>query len=595
MPELLGLLRKAHLSYINQPSKLREIIESFGPDELTVFVEPDYIDKQHSDSYYNYFSQKHHEYKRKCVRLIFFDGTIDRGAFANKELRDCFFDELLIGTIVLRPLITGNIGNVLLDPQKLAVRGYFRTCKYKVFLLGRKLTIRAFPFSTQDGESMVCAETVLFNLLRYYGEKYAEYRTMMPSEILKCVEDNSYQRVLPSNGIKIEYMCKVLSVARLFPRLYSVDSEVDARKELERICNLAYYYIESGIPFILGLPAHVVICVGHGRAAEINEEMLSNNDDCYKAGYYKESDGDGLERENVYYLNTAKLHRKLIIMDDNKNPYEEISIEKLANEYLEQMRKRDTGAANAASGEKEETHALGGRDNAVEHISILVPVYQRIYMDAAKAESIFCKCFLEKPRFIALLRKSCSIEHLGIKGNPIVFRMFLATARSYKAFKNMHTDNDKLQQFYTEEPLPRFIWVMEVTDIAHYKENRALAEIILDATATEHTPTQGILSVGLKKRLVFISQKTDVNEIDWRNRIFNFYDYDNAETVDGNAADTEMASGADTDYNNNASVFDIHLQKIYKKLYTSEYEPFPESFLMYNFNLGRDKHGGSAN
>ena len=179
--EFFWELQQDYPIYVREVRRLKDILLQFNNTEFTVVAEPDYVDKQYRDSYYSYFSQKYTEYERNCLRLAFFEGKISQEQFA-----DCTYDleKIFIGTVVLRPLEIGNIGQTLLNPKKLNVKGYFRTCVFRVMVYGRKLNIEAFPYSSQDGETMTCAETVLFNLIYYYGTKYSEYRVLMPSEIL---------------------------------------------------------------------------------------------------------------------------------------------------------------------------------------------------------------------------------------------------------------------------------------------------------------------------------------------------------------------------------------------------------------------------
>ena len=131
-------LQQDYPIYLREVRRLKEILLQFKNTEFTVVAEPNYVDRQYRDSYYSYFSQKYAEYERNCLRLAFFEGKISQEQFA-----DCTFDleKIFIGTVVLRPLEVGNIGQTLLNPKKLNVKGYFRTCVFRVMVYGRKLNI----------------------------------------------------------------------------------------------------------------------------------------------------------------------------------------------------------------------------------------------------------------------------------------------------------------------------------------------------------------------------------------------------------------------------------------------------------------------
>lgn len=87
-----------------------------------------------------------------------------------------------------------------------------------------------------------------------------------------------------------------------------------------------YSYVESGIPFVLSIPNHVVTCVGHGPTSENldEEEILSILDK-------KVLD----ENMSVWMLNTSKLVSQYIVMDDNAIPYYATSVDSLIEKYCE--------------------------------------------------------------------------------------------------------------------------------------------------------------------------------------------------------------------------------------------------------------------
>jgi hypothetical protein len=460
--ELFDILIDRYSDYLREPLRLREIISSFRDDDITMLVEDEYVDRQYRDSYYNYFSQKYGEYRRNCIRLAFFEGTIEQDDFEDYEFD---IQKKFIGIVVLRPLQTGNIGHTLLNPKKLEVDGYFRTCVFTVMVYGRKLKINAFPYSSQDSETMSCAETVLFNLIQYYGEKYSEYRVLMPSEILNYIERESYERVLPSRGLYEENMAKVLSEAHFYPRLYHYNSDFE---------NILYYYIESGIPFVLCIPHHAVICVGHGKA-NIPSDISSKVEKMSRGG------------TDFCYLNTSRLINEYIVMDDNKKPYNLTNLNGLTEEYFD----------------NDKDVCLS--DIKQKHLSLIIPLYRRIFIDAARAEQIFKTNFLEDKLFVNSLRETyCKPTWGDEENNPFVIRMYLTASRSYKDFKTAHTTNAGLRKYYIGKAFPKFIWVLEISTINSYRDGKAEAEILLDATSSPYSPTNGILSIGYKNHCIFI-------------------------------------------------------------------------------------------
>lgn len=499
----ITLIRKFPL-YFQEPERIKEIIYLFDTkksDLVTLIIENDYVDRQYRDSYYSYFSQKYSNFERNCLRLAFFEGEVKYTDFMADMPK--FKQNLFIGTIVLRPLSVGNIGHSLLNPKKLKINGYVQTCKFKVMICGRKFFIKAFPYLTQDNETMTCAETALFNLIRYYSEKYCEYRMLMPSEILKTLEDSSYERVLPSQGVDDPCMAKVLQAGHFHPRLYRYEDEGEGNFE-----ELFYTYVESGIPFILGLPQHAVICIGHGPVD-------------FKMDHHKLSEiitYDILEDKKVYYICTGRLVDEYIFMDDNQAPYTMSTIDELTIRYYENSDMLYEDYEEETSGENIEND-LGNTQLHEQTIysedtipgmkkrfdSLLVPLYKRIFLDASRARSIFDDHFLHNPDFLEKIREAYDDITWGTtEDNPFIWRIYLTSSNSYKDFKCKTVLNFDIFQYYSNQPYPRFIWVLEIGTISTFSEQKARVEVLLDATSSTNSNTWAILSIGYKGHMVFV-------------------------------------------------------------------------------------------
>lgn len=497
--ELIIKLIKTYPLYFQEPKRIKEIICSFklqASDLLTMIIETEHVDRQYRDSYYSYFSQKYSGFERNCLRLVFFEGELDYTDFMSDITN--IENDLLIGLVTLRPLNVGNIGFTLLNPHKLRVSGYVQTCEFETIICGRKFTIKAFPFLSQDNETMTCAETALFNLIQYYSEKYCEYRLLMPSEILKTLETASHERVLPSHGVDDISMAKVLQSAHLHPRLYPYENE-----EGQDFEELFYAYVESGTPFILGLPHHAVICVGHGSVDfKLVNHKLEDIISC-----------DIIEDRNVYYVNTARLVDEYIFMDDNQVPYVSSTIDKLTSLYFENQ--EFSNEIDEENNEEDfEYNVTGGQvdyiGEAIEKMkklydSMLVPLYRRVFLDASRAKSIFDVYFLSNPDFIENIQKAYNDKTWGYtQNNPLVWRMYLAASNNYKDFRCRTAPNADSYLYYSSQSYPRFIWVLEIGTTLTFAEKTARVEVLLDATSSRNSDTWAILSISYKEHLVFV-------------------------------------------------------------------------------------------
>lgn len=567
----INLIRKYPL-YFQEPERIKEIIYLFKIEEsdlITMVIESDHVDRQYRDSFYSYFSQKYSSFERNCLRLAFFKGEVKYTDFMS-DISNIRHD--LLGTIVLRPLNVGNIGHTLLDPHKLKINGYVQTCKFKVMICGRKFVIKAFPYLTQDNETMSCAETALFNLIQYYSEKYCEYRILMPSEILHTLEVSSYERVLPSQGVNDACMAKVLQEGHFHPRLYPFENEGEEAFE-----ELFYAYVESGIPFILGLPQHAVICIGHGPVD-------------FKIDHHKLSDivsYDIFENKKIYYISTAQLVDEYIFMDDNQVPYVISTVDKLTAKYYDNMETTDDEDYEEEINNENNGFDLG--DNLLtdrvaysdetfpgmkkRFDSLLVPLYKRIFLDASRAKSIFDEHFLHNPDFIEEIQEAYGDATWGCaENNPFVWRMYLASSNSYKDFKCKTAPNIDIFKYYSSQSYPRFIWVLEIGTISTFSEQEARVEVILDATSSSNSNTWAILSIGYKGHMVFVPYV--VSHLHAKQLMsINNDDKEDSEDQDYSTIDWERVS---------EDVKQKVLTEIFESLYYKENEFVTETYKIYS-------------
>ena len=274
-------------------------------------------------------------------------------------------------------------------------------------------------------------------------------------------------------------------------------------------------------------------CVGHGKIQQILK----------KAEWEAITYSITFEETKYYLLSTADLCHEYIVMDDNKAPYYKTEIDNIVKEYTTEEEKEST---------LEEIKKNG--------VSLIVPLYRRIFMDAARADSIFKSLFWENKFFLADIRKAYDDMTWGTEEkNPFVWRMYLTAARSYKDFKTKTTRNKVMKYFYMDCALPRFIWVLEIGTIEDYVNSKARVEILLDATSSPHSDTRGILSIAYKNHFVFVPDEL----------------YDNIDIIQFEVDDTNKITmesfKKQFDYN-------FTLTKVFELLYDYKYEYVDDTF-----------------
>ena len=455
---------------------LNQIINVNG--SITIGVETNYVDRIYRDTYYNFFSNLHEDFSRKCKRLVFFKGTesfkdLISFIYSKANSKNEFeknLNENFIGSMVIRPLKTGAIGRTLFNPKKFLTKNseyYIRTSQWKVSFLGLELSVKAFPFLMQDGITTSCAETVLLALMDYYSQQYNDYKFALPSAINDINMKENGKRAIPTNGLSYETMSKILCEFGFYTTFDCNFANNDLRRFL-------YYYIESGIPIIINMQredkvnsldsvtGHAALCIGHGEK-EIND-LLSN-----------------IEYENcLYYANTALAYNKIYVMDDNLRPYSCYTYNNLNSCFPSNI--LDQNKLN---------YFMTRDDNKKLNIDCyIVPLHKHMYMDAKRAEDIVRELLSSETsasndikQYNPVTYYNCKSEW-GTRQNPIIYRLFLASSRHLKHHRMMHNDNNVLIDLYTETPMPQFVWVCEFYTKESYDCDYpyAIGEIIIDAT-----------------------------------------------------------------------------------------------------------------
>jgi hypothetical protein len=196
---------------------------------------------------------------------------------------------------------------------------------------------------------------------------------------------------------------------------------------------LLYYYVESGLPVVAGLTnkLHAVTVIGHAPPAS------PANAKSGKA------------------LNTADLVEGFIINDDGALPYQ----------FL--WKNGPTGAHRNESGYR------------IEDIdAFVVPVYEKIHLAAEYVEGL--------ARALLADEKLLDPAALGFAAGDLVYRIFLTSSRSFKRFRTERAIPNGIGELYRQIPLPKFVWVCEITTKNLYARREVLGEIVWDATASQY-------------------------------------------------------------------------------------------------------------
>jgi len=418
-----------------------------------------YVDKVYRDSFYSYYSTKQTMYLRDTIRISIFIHEIDNYDLGNIEKLSAI-KKAYAGFLILRPTPPNIIGRSLISPSALK-NNNFHICSTFIpsTVFGLKLNISGFPHSSQDAETMTCAETTLWALMEYFGNKYPDYKPILPSKIIQVLNQKSFERQIPSNGLNIEQLSFALKEFGFGTRIYSKTEFEEL--EFKRIFSI---YIESGIPLIVSLEdesasvGHACICIGHEKIINTSIEELipykakadkaPKKDKVGKKDKVKEEDElDKLIRlKGITLFDWNDLKKEYIFIDDNHSCYQKASFDSPTIHYPD----------------------VSWHNYKINHF--VAPLYPKIYLEAYEAKNYILHFILLVPNIIQ-------------NYSNLLIRFFLASSRSYKDAIILNNEMSiEAKDLILETPLPKFLWVAEISNKELIKKDLADGLILLDAT-----------------------------------------------------------------------------------------------------------------
>jgi hypothetical protein len=305
---------------------------------------------------------------------------------------------------------------------------------------GLKFKVCGFPHSSQDTETITCAETTLWAIMEYFGNKYSYYKPVQPSKIIKQLNDLSYERQVPSRGLAVHQISYALKEFGFGTRMYGKDQYGD---EFERLLSC---YVESGIPLVVAIQneesgiGHALLVAGRENdySTRFDELDVCNVDD--------EESLLAMAENDIAIYDYDSMPKRFVFIDDNHPVYRKATLAKPAEHY----------------------HSDEWKKCTITHF--IAPLYPKIYLEAFQAKKYVIKFLLTGPR--------------PIRGNSeIVLRVFLASSRSYKhELAHNAGVNGELKNLLIETQMPKFIWVAEISTKELIKAGQASGLMIVDAT-----------------------------------------------------------------------------------------------------------------
>lgn len=404
-------------------------------DNLFTVIEYPYVDKIYRDTYYHFFSSKHSKYHRNSIRISFFTKAVSLNEFRDESLKnELQNNNSYLGFLTLRPTVPNIIGRSGISRVAFK-KNNFRMCVSKIntTVASAKFNIHAFPHASQDGQTMTCAETTIWSLMEYFGNKYPEYKPVLPSQIHNILRKYSFKRQIPSDGLTAEqlsYAIRELGFGSVFYSRSKFENEFD---------EIVSTYIESGIPIIAVIKddkiGHAVNIIGR---EEIDQNAVVD--------YPVEKNIENSSKVKLNIIDFHKHKRNYVFIDDNHPPYRLGSLDTPCYDYSKDDFWKECKITN-----------------------IIVPLYAKIYLEANRA----------RQNIFRIIKSRIGIED----SEKRIIRTFLASSRSYKNYIALNPKmNETLKICLINLTMPKFIWICEISKEESFRHKCCDDLIILDAT-----------------------------------------------------------------------------------------------------------------
>lgn len=444
--------------------RLFNILFNIGCDNglkcQSVIVETQYIDRDYADAYGKLYGRGFHTYRRFPYRLHFFAQPLKSGlelhvdSLQSEKERWQTLQDKYLGFAVIRPSKPDTIGRAVVRPPCSQNHDCFILCQdeFGLNLAGLPLRAKGCAFMEQDGMVGACATAAVWiaHMALYKQRGLPTFSTTSITELADATYP-SPQRVFPSEGLSIEQIG--VAMKRMGHETIAVDLE-SADKEAVK-CWL-YYYVESGIPVVLGVETpdgtHAVTLVGHSIKSPLTEEAIEP---------FPESDND-------HFYPASDWAEEFVMHDDQRGPYRLIKVV--------------AGKKTSSALEVQDLPKRPIKNRRFDLLGGVVPLPQHVYLSAEDALNKVITA-------LEFIRDESGVQVQFIGENRIVLRHFLIDSNEFKSScdtvaRGMPMTLVLLNQ---KRHLPRYVWLTEISTLPMWntgvRDRRIVGEILVDPTS----------------------------------------------------------------------------------------------------------------
>jgi hypothetical protein len=426
-----------------QPENVRRSLFSALDGRCTrLVIEETYVDREYTAAYYIQGGRAFTPREKNVRRVHFF-----RGSVTPKILDSCepgntkLLDDAYLGFAVVRP-DRKTLGRTILAPpdEAASVRAsHGAKARFRVSLMGHRLSVLACPYISQDQQVTACASASIWMATTPVSMKDEDSQGRSTVEITRLANgmQRGYSPTIGGAGLSFEQMSRALIDMGYDPLGIEAPEPVKLKKMITAYCDSGFapiliVLLDEG-PGIPKDAIHAMTLVGHLDGS--GKYMLRKGED------------------QVVELPEHK--NDLVIHDDQQGLY-------LRADLVDST---DPDAPTRVVFQGSSSRS-GGRV-----LSVLIPVPNRIMTDVVAVVA-------GAQRRLNEARDRGHLEDRAIRLRPILVR-----SRDYK--ENLPADmSEDLKSIYRRLPMPRYVWLVELSfaDDA----GSVFGEILFDST----TPTR---------------------------------------------------------------------------------------------------------
>lgn len=428
-----------------QPGIIAKQLQSSITDAVGgILIEYGYIDKDYRSTFYNFYAKKGRPYRDDCVRLHFFDNSVELDCTQmdiicpGGRLEDHYF-----GYVVLRPTLVATLGRSVLSPDiRVGARGRAIQAQHRVHVLGYTLSVWGFPSMAQHRDIAVCAHVSCWAILRHYSERFPQHRELLIHDITRLATPFDPGGLTPALGLDIFNAERIFQAAGCFPLIVVKNNG----KEDEFYAQLLAY-LESGFPLFVAMPGHRHAIVAAGYAWHTTTANPS-----------------GTNSHVWSQIDT------MLAIDDNHLPYDCVNL-------------KPSPSSNGPTYTAEDFHAF------------LVPLPEKIFYPADAMERY------SKGALYSLLKSTLKLP----EKDKLLRRYFITTISAFRRYtrENQTYMGRDLVNLLMRLDTAQFIWVVEYASDEQWVQGHIAARAIVDATASPQDPAPVWLAHDEQLTIVF--------------------------------------------------------------------------------------------